>query len=44
MSPVWHALLLTIEAATQFLVIAGVALGVFYVMKALVKARSPRRA
>ncbi len=40
----WHALLLAVQSAAWFLVIAGLALGVFYVMKALVKARSPRRA
>lgn len=40
----WHALLLAVQTAAWFLVIAGLVLGVFYVVKALVKTRSPRRA
>ncbi len=42
MNPVWHALLLTIEAATQFLAIGGLTLAALYAVQSLVDARSAR--
>lgn len=42
MNPAWHALLLTIEAATQFLAIGGLILAALYAMRTLVDARSAR--
>ena len=42
MNPVWHALLLTIEAATRFLAIGGLTLAALYAVQTLVDARSAR--
>lgn len=42
MNPVWHALLLTIEAATRFLAIGGLTLAALYAVQTWVDARSAR--
>jgi hypothetical protein len=42
MNSVWHALLLTIEAATQFLAIGGLILAALYAAHTLADNRSAR--
>lgn len=42
MNPVWHALLVAVRAATWFLFVGGLILGVLYGVRVLVDARLPR--